>query len=72
VFAAFGLGRAIDYAAAASLVLGVFLGSALWWLFLSWGVNLVRHRVNSSWMQAVNRISGALLIGFGLFTLWRA
>jgi threonine/homoserine/homoserine lactone efflux protein len=72
VFAAFGLGRTIDYSAAGSLVLGVFLGSAFWWLVLSGGVTLVRNRVNSSWMQAVNRVSGALLIGFGLFTLWRA
>jgi threonine/homoserine/homoserine lactone efflux protein len=72
VFAAFGLGRAIDYPAAGSLVLGVFLGSALWWLFLSGGVNLVRNRVNSSWMRAANRVSGSLLIGFGLITLWRA
>jgi threonine/homoserine/homoserine lactone efflux protein len=72
VFAAFGLGRAIDYSAAGSLVLGVFLGSAFWWLVLSAGVTLVRNRVNPSWMQAVNRVSGALLIGFGLFTLWRA
>ena len=58
VFAAFGLGRAIDYPAAGSLVLGVFLGSALWWLILSGGVHLVRNRVNSSWMRAVNRVSG--------------
>lgn len=72
VFAAFGLGRAIDSTAAGSLVLGVFLGSAFWWLVLSGGVNLVRNRVNTSWMKAVNRVSGALLIGFGLFTLWRA
>jgi threonine/homoserine/homoserine lactone efflux protein len=72
VFAAFGLGRAMDYPAAGSLVLGVFLGSTLWWLVLSGGVHLVRNRVNSSWMRAVNRVSGALLVGFGLFTLWRA
>src|SRR6266516_6335969 len=39
VFAGLGLGGGTtDYAGAAWLVLGVFLGSALWWLLLSAGV----------------------------------
>jgi threonine/homoserine/homoserine lactone efflux protein len=72
VFAAFGLGASIDYPAAGLLVLGVFLGSALWWFMLSGGVSLVRHRVKTSWMQALNRVSGAALFAFGLYALWRS
>jgi threonine/homoserine/homoserine lactone efflux protein len=72
VFAAFGLGASIDYAAATSLVLGVFLGSATWWFILSGGVNLVRNRVNTSWMRAINRISGCVLFAFGLYALCRS
>jgi threonine/homoserine/homoserine lactone efflux protein len=72
VFAAIGFGASIDYPAAASLVLGVFLGSALWWFILSGGLGLVRHRVNTSWMITVNRVSGAALFAFGLYALWRA
>jgi putative LysE/RhtB family amino acid efflux pump len=72
VFAAFGLGASIDYPAAASLVLGVFAGSALWWFILSGGVGLVRHRVNTSLMRAVNRISGGALFAFGLYALFRS
>jgi threonine/homoserine/homoserine lactone efflux protein len=71
VFAAFGLGAAVDYAAAATLVLGVFLGSALWWLILSGGVSLVRTKVNPLGMRMVNRVSGAVLVAFGIFALTR-
>jgi threonine/homoserine/homoserine lactone efflux protein len=69
VFAGFGLGVAADYAGACALVLGVFLGSALWWLILSGGVGLLRSRVTTDWMVAINRFSGALLLGFGFFAL---
>lgn len=69
VFAGFGLGAAISYGNAAILVLGVFLGSAAWWLILSSGVGILRSRVNATWMQAVNRLSGAIIFGFGVYAL---
>jgi threonine/homoserine/homoserine lactone efflux protein len=71
VFAAFGLGATADYPAAASLVIGVFVGSAIWWLTLSAGVSLVRNRVNASWMRAVNRTSGSVLFAFGIYAFLR-
>jgi len=70
VFAAFGIGATAGYLSAGSLVLGVFLGSASWWLLLSSGVSAVRSRVNSGWMRVVNRVSGATLLAFGLYALW--
>ena len=69
VFAGFGLGASTDYFAAGALVLGVFLGSALWWLILSGGTALLRSRLNSTWMQAVNRLSGIILFTFGCYAL---
>ncbi len=72
IFAAFGLGAGADYPAATSLVLGVFLGSALWWLALSGGVGMIRSRVDASWMLAVNRVSGAVLLAFGAYALLRS
>lgn len=69
VFAGFGLGATPDYRAAAELVLGVFMGSALWWVILSGTVGLLRSRVNEAWMRAVNRLSGGLLFGFGIYAL---
>ncbi len=70
VFAGLGLGGgATDYGGAALLVLGVFLGSALWWLFLSGGVGLLREKLNDDHFRWVNRISGTIIAGFGLLAL---
>ena len=69
VFGGFGLGTSPDYPAASSLVLGVFTGSALWWLILSSGAALFRSRVTSAWMRVVNRLSGAVIFTFGLYAL---
>jgi threonine/homoserine/homoserine lactone efflux protein len=69
VFAGFGLGASADYFSATTLVAGVFIGSALWWLLLSSGVALFRTRVNSGWMSVVNRVSGAVMLGFGIYSL---
>ncbi|MGG6294766.1 LysE family translocator [Leptolyngbya sp. AN02str] len=54
---------------AAVLVLGVFLGSALWWLLLSTGVSLVQSRFNSRRLRWLNRVSGIVLLGFGMVAL---
>ncbi len=69
VFAGFGLAASPDYFSAAILVAGVFLGSGLWWLLLSTGVAFFRSRVNAGWMSAVNRVSGAIMLGFGVYSL---
>jgi len=72
VFSAFGLGLSASYAGAGMLVLGVFLGSALWWIILSGGVSLLRPRMGPSWMLAVNRVSGGVLLAFGVYALGRS
>jgi threonine/homoserine/homoserine lactone efflux protein len=70
VFAGLGLASAGgDYAAAAALVLGVFLGSALWWLLLSGGVGLFRARFDVRAMRWVNRLSGCIIAAFGVGAL---
>jgi len=69
VFAGFGLGASSDYLSATTLVTGVFIGSGLWWLLLSSGVSMFRSRVNSNWMSAVNRVSGGIMLAFGLYSL---
>jgi threonine/homoserine/homoserine lactone efflux protein len=47
------------------LVLGVFLGSTLWWFLLSGGVSLLRDRVTPKAMRWVNWISGTIIALFG-------
>jgi len=52
------------------LVLGVFLGSGLWWLTLSSAVNLLRAKfLKPAGLSWVNRISGAIITGFGVVAL---
>ena len=72
VFSAVGLWISADYPGAGRLVLGVFAGSALWWLILSGGVGLLRSRVTPAWLGAVNRLCGCVLAGFGVYALGRA
>lgn len=70
IFAGLGLvsGEA-NYLSAGTLVLGVFLGSALWWLLLSGGVSLLRSQFTPSRLVWVNRASGIIIAGFGLVVL---
>ena len=73
IFAGLGVGSADDkYASGATLVLGVFIGSALWWLALSGGVGFLRKNFSPSRLQWVNRISGAIITAFGLTALFSA
>lgn len=70
VFAGFGLGSTGgNYATAGILVLGVFAGSAFWWVILSSSVNLLRTRFNPRSLQWLNRISGSILFAFGIIAL---
>lgn len=70
IFAGLGLASTTgNYGSAGILVLGVFLGSALWWLLLSGGVSLLREKFNAAGLQWVNRISGVIITGFGLAAL---
>ncbi len=66
IFAGIGAGEANGtYGSAALLVLGVFLGSTLWWLLLSGGAGLVRTRLTPARLVWVNRISGLVIATFG-------
>lgn len=70
IFAGLGLATTGgSYSASAQLVLGVFLGSAFWWLLLSTGVGLLRSRLDLRALRWVNRLSGVILLGFGTLAL---
>lgn len=58
-----------DFVAAGALVLGVFAGSLLWWLVLAGGVGWLRGRLTSTMLGWINRASGVLIAGFGLWAL---
>jgi threonine/homoserine/homoserine lactone efflux protein len=63
IFAGFGVGE--PGLGAAGLVAGVFLGSALWWLIVAIGMGKLRLRFGPSQLTWVNRLSGAVILGFG-------
>ncbi len=70
IFAGLGIGDSGgNYVYAATLVLGVFIGSALWWFILSHGIGAFRTKFNAYKLRWVNRISGIIIIGFGVIAL---
>jgi threonine/homoserine/homoserine lactone efflux protein len=70
IFAGFGIvGEVRDYGSSALLVLGVFLGSAFWWLILSGLVGMLRARVTRRSLVWVNRASGVIIAGMGVASL---
>lgn len=70
VFAGLGIGGAAGgYFPSTLLVLGVFTGSLLWWLILCSTVNALRARFRLQQLAFVNKLSGLLLIVFGIVVL---
>ena len=69
IFAALGLASNADYAAAAFTVLGVFLGSAAWWVFLAFAAARLRDRVGPRLARAINIVSGISILGFAAWQL---
>lgn len=70
IFAGLGVASAGEnYLSASVLVLGVFFGSAIWWLLLSGGVAFFQKKTNLRELKWVNRIAGSILLLFGLYVL---
>ncbi|MNY81953.1 hypothetical protein D3C86_2237930 [compost metagenome] len=53
------------------MVVGVFAGSALWWLLLAYGGGRLLSRLGARGQLLVDKACGGLLIGFALFLAWR-
>jgi threonine/homoserine/homoserine lactone efflux protein len=72
IFAGLGIGAAkYDLIQAFSLVLGITIGSAAWWLVLSGTVALIFHHfLDISIMWWINRCAGIIIFLFGIIALW--
>jgi threonine/homoserine/homoserine lactone efflux protein len=68
IFAGLGL-VASDYATASMVVLGVFLGSASWWVLLAAGAGRLRAHVGPGLFRAINVVSGCTILGFAAWQL---
>jgi threonine/homoserine/homoserine lactone efflux protein len=70
IFAGAGLGQGdTGYLGAGIIVLGVFLGSGVWWLALSLGIGMIRHKLDERGLQWINRGSGTVIFVFGIGAL---
>ena len=68
IFAGIGLdGAVIAPFKGGLLVLGVGLGSALWWLMLTTLVAVFRSRLGPRWVAWIDRIGGAMLVAFAVY-----
>jgi threonine/homoserine/homoserine lactone efflux protein len=45
-------------------------GSGLWWLILCGATDLTRSIINQKTMRAINYLSGTLIAGFGLYSVY--
>ncbi|WP_204106764.1 MULTISPECIES: LysE family transporter [Spirulina sp. CCY15215] len=71
IFAGLGLvNNGGNYQEALILVLGVFTGSAAWWLFLSFGIDRLQKTFNLRDLRWLNRFSGIGIITYGILPLW--
>lgn len=56
----------------AALILGIFLGSMLWWTCLCSGTRQLSRRLNSGLVVWINHLSAVAIAGFGVFVLAEA
>jgi len=64
LFAGLGLGAAGNYAGAALVTLGVFLGSLSWWIVLAAAAGRLRARLGPRLLRGINVVSGISILGF--------
>jgi threonine/homoserine/homoserine lactone efflux protein len=70
IFAGLGIGSAAgDYGSATLLVVGVFSGSAAWWLILSGGVSIFRSKFTPRALGWVNKVAGIVILAFGVVAI---
>ena len=70
IFAGLGVASAgSNYITSGILVLGVFLGSALWWLLLTSSINILKGKFSDRSLVWVNKISGLIILTFGIVSL---
>jgi threonine/homoserine/homoserine lactone efflux protein len=55
-----------EYYSTATLVLGVFSGSCLWWVILSGTVSFFHGKLDTTGILVLNKISGAIMAAFGV------
>jgi threonine/homoserine/homoserine lactone efflux protein len=68
LFAGLGVTGA-DATGSTLITVGVFGGSAAWWLLLTTVVGALRSRITPTWLRAINVVSGIVIGGFALLAI---
>jgi threonine/homoserine/homoserine lactone efflux protein len=58
-----------NYIDSIPVILGVFMGSVLWWAVLSTGVNLLKNNLTYRGIQNITRTAGLIVITLGIYVL---
>lgn len=70
LFASFGISQdGMTHGEGVLLVAGVFIGSALWWFTLTFGVSFLRKKFRPRHLLVMNRTSGALIVVLGIVAI---
>ncbi len=70
VFASLGIGSTDSgYGHASMVVLGIFIGSFIWWITLSAICAIMSHKIKIKTMTWINRISGLIIVAFGVLAI---
>ena len=70
VFAAIGLmDTNFDNLTLSYIILGVMIGTSTWWFVLSTLINIFRHKIRLRSLNWINKISGIVILIFGLFAI---
>ncbi|WP_141433540.1 LysE family translocator [Bacillus sp. 03113] len=71
IFAGLGISNSqVNHFTPSILVLGVFFGSALWWILLCSVVSLIQKHLNTAMLLWINRLSGLIIFVFGVTSLY--
>jgi threonine/homoserine/homoserine lactone efflux protein len=72
-FANFGTKVHIDgYGVASALVIGVVIGSCLWWFFLTYIADVFGHKIHGQALNTMSRWFGIIILVFGIIILLNA
>lgn len=67
-----GLNMASGSVSSIYLIVGVFIGSAAWWLLLSTVVGVLREMIGTKTMKLINLFSSLILLSFGIYSMYSA
>lgn len=70
IFAGLGLHAAPTALAAGMMIAGVFAGSGLWWLALSYGAHALFRRLHADALRVMHMVAGGCIVALGVWQLW--